>query len=105
LVNELAKIVQQEGETRIEDITSAFEAYQEKRFETVVEGCKGAGKATATATWKNGVFRFVDLHVIGSKWVQKLFMERAAPAIAATPALEFVEESRLPEGKVPWVRA
>ncbi|KAK0611226.1 hypothetical protein B0T14DRAFT_548519 [Immersiella caudata] len=105
LANELARVVKQGGETGMEDITAAFGKYQEKRFETVVEGCKGAGQATAMATWKSGVFKFVDLHVIGSKRVQRFFMERAAPGIAATPALEFVEEAGLPEGRVPWLKS
>jgi 2-polyprenyl-6-methoxyphenol hydroxylase-like FAD-dependent oxidoreductase len=102
LVNELARVASG-GEPGMEEITRAFGAYQEKRFEAVVEGCKGAGQATATATWKSGVYKFMDLHVIGSKTVQRFFMQRAAAGIAATPALEFVEEGGLPEGRVPWV--
>jgi hypothetical protein len=30
-------------------------------------------------------------------------MDKAAPYIARTPALEFVEDAGLPEGRVPWV--
>ncbi|KAK4443300.1 FAD/NAD(P)-binding domain-containing protein [Podospora aff. communis PSN243] len=103
LVNELARVNTSDGEPEMEEIARAFVAYQKKRFGAVVEGCKGAGQATATATWKSGVFKFVDLHVISSKRVQRFFMQRAAAGIAATPALEFVEEVGLPEGRVPWV--
>lgn len=105
LVNELARIVTgDKQEPSVEEITAAFRGYQAKRFDAVVEGCAGAGKATATATWKNRVFKFVDLHVLSSPRVQKFFMEKSAPGIAMTPALEFMDDAGLPDGKVPWVR-
>ncbi|KAK0714549.1 hypothetical protein B0H67DRAFT_512940 [Lasiosphaeris hirsuta] len=105
LVNELSRVVSSQEAPEMDTIAGAFKAYQEKRFAAVVSGCEGASKATATATWKNKVFKFVDLHVISSHRVQKYLMHQAAPKVAATPALEFVEDGQMPEGKVPWVQS
>ena len=107
LVNELSRIASPttQEEPSMEAIAEAFRAYQEKRFEVVVTGCAGATKATASATWKSAVFKFVDVHVMSKQRVVKYFMEKQAPSVAATPELEFVEGGELPEGKVPWVYA
>ncbi|KAK3346925.1 hypothetical protein B0T25DRAFT_290894 [Lasiosphaeria hispida] len=100
LVNEIVRAL--EGG---EDVERAFGEYQRARFQAVVDGCAGAGRATATATWMNGIFKFVDLHVVKRKAVQKMFMDRAAQEIASTPVLEFVEDGEfLAGGKVPWAQ-
>jgi len=72
-------------------IAEAFKAYQEKRFEDVVAGCAGASKATAAATWKSMVFKFVDAHAMNRQRVVKYMMEKQAQSIAATPSFEFVQ--------------
>lgn len=107
LVNELSRIVSAtpQGEPSMGAIEKAFKAYQEKRFAEVVAGCAGASKATATATWKNVLFKFVDVHVMSQQRVVKYMMQKQAPSIAATPALEFLKDEELPDGKVPWVRS
>ncbi|KAK3375779.1 hypothetical protein B0T24DRAFT_664901 [Lasiosphaeria ovina] len=83
-------------------VAEALAAYQDGRYAEVVKGCQGAGQATATATWKNAVFKFVDLHILANHRVQKMFMGRAAPAIARTPVLEFIEGVPMAGGKVAW---
>jgi len=106
LVNELSRVASpttSQGGPSMGAIKEAFKVYQDKRFEEVVAGCAGASRATATATWKNAVFKFVDVHVMSKQRMVKYFMEKQAPSIAATPALEFVKGGELPEGKVPWV--
>ncbi|KAK5658625.1 hypothetical protein OQA88_2018 [Cercophora sp. LCS_1] len=87
-----------------EGMEKAFGEYQRARFDEVVGGWKGAGQATATATWQDGVHRFVDLHVLRRKAVQKVFMDRAADGIARTPVLGFVEDQGLEGGRVAWVK-
>lgn len=103
LVNQLRKMLEAERIPGAEGIRKAFEEYQTKRFTDVIKGCDGAGQATATATWKSGIFKFVDLHIMASQRVQKMFMDRSAPAIARTPVLEFIEGVQMAGGKVPWV--
>ena len=105
LVSELRRVVERNGGApSTEGIASAFEAYQARRYADVIKGCDGAGQATATATWKNGVLKFVDLHVLKSQKVQKMLMNRSAPEVARTPVLEFMEGPQMAGGKVPWVQ-
>jgi 2-polyprenyl-6-methoxyphenol hydroxylase-like FAD-dependent oxidoreductase len=110
LINELHKVVQNARMIRSdlapskEQIASAFREYQNARYETVATGCAGAGRATAAATWRSHIFKFVDLHVLSSHRLQKFFMDRSAPEVARTPVLDFVEGEQQTGGKFPWVQ-
>lgn len=86
-------------------VSEAFRRYQDGRYEAVAAGCAGAGQATAAATWKNAVMKFVDQRVMSSHRVQRFVMERGAPAIARTPVLSFIRNEEMAGGKYPWVRA
>ncbi|KAK1753554.1 hypothetical protein QBC47DRAFT_347547 [Echria macrotheca] len=106
LVSEIKRVLERaEGSPSREAIGAAFERYQDRRFAAVVKGCQGAGQATAAATWKNGVVRFVDLHVMARRAVQNMLMDRAAGDIARTPVLEFIEGVGMKGGRVPWVES
>jgi 2-polyprenyl-6-methoxyphenol hydroxylase-like FAD-dependent oxidoreductase len=107
LVNELSRIASPatQEEPSMDAIAEAFKAYQDKRFGEVVAGCAGASQATAAATWKSMVFKFVDVHVMSRRRLVEYMMEKQALSIAMTPSLEFVQGGELPEGRFPWVHA
>ncbi|KAK0649114.1 hypothetical protein B0T16DRAFT_125877 [Cercophora newfieldiana] len=106
LANELVRILAASPEPRTEDIARAFGSYQEQRFEKTVAGCAQSGGTTAMATWSSWFERLLDLWVAGNPWFLTYRLNRlAAPGIAATPALEFIPDEGLPEGRFPWVRS
>ena len=97
---------EEEKDEREEAIAKAFEAYQTKRHGAVEKFCAESGKATDASTWKNGLVKFLDVHVLPYRRVQRFFLDRVAPEIANTPVLEFVEDGEtLPAGRVPWVES
>lgn len=108
LLNELHKAVEKarargpDAAPSKTELATAFQNYQDARYEPVLDGCQRSGKATATATWENSIFKFVDLHVLSKHILQKFMINQGATAIAQSPILDFVAGEEQLIGKIPW---
>ncbi|KAH7245429.1 hypothetical protein BKA59DRAFT_437590 [Fusarium tricinctum] len=103
LVNHLYSLRQSTPSPTTTQLASAFQSYQASRMATVVEACDGAGRATSSATWQTGVFKFVDKYVIGISAIQNMLIGLGAPKMAKSPRLTFIEGPERFVGTVPWV--
>jgi 2-polyprenyl-6-methoxyphenol hydroxylase-like FAD-dependent oxidoreductase len=103
LVNHLYSIRQSTSSPTATELASAFQSYQASRMATVVEACEGAGRATSSATWQTGVFKFVDKYVIGIAAIQNMLFGLGAPKMAKSPKLTCIKGPERLVGKVPWV--
>ncbi|KAH8660197.1 hypothetical protein BX600DRAFT_415139 [Xylariales sp. PMI_506] len=86
-------------------LAAAFRRYQDQRFAAVTTGCQTSRNATDAATWSTIVHKFVDQNVMSIAWLQRYMMTKAAPQIARTPVLNFVESEEQMVGKVPWAQS
>ena len=85
-----------------EALASAFRAYQALRLPDVEAKWQGSSKATATATWQTGIHRLIDRQILSRRAVQQFLTKQGAPAIARTPAFDFVAAEEQLVGRVPW---
>jgi 2-polyprenyl-6-methoxyphenol hydroxylase-like FAD-dependent oxidoreductase len=92
------------AEPSTDELAAAFAAYQATRHAAVEAGLSNASRVTATATWQNGISKFVDRYILARHIIQKVVIDSAAPGIASTPALTFLEGGELPGGRVAWVK-
>lgn len=104
LINELHKLVcaAPNRSPSKENVASALKAYQEKRHDDVVRGCKSARQATDTSAWQSTVLKYVDRFLIGNHWAQQYFINASAPRTAKTPVFDFVEGGEDLRGIFPW---
>lgn len=84
------------------DLEAAFSEYQRRREGTVTANCSLSGNATAMATWSSFLFKFLDLYVFSSTWVQQFFVNRNADAIARSPVFSYIEGQEELVGRIPW---
>jgi hypothetical protein len=111
LVNELQKVFQDarassaSGDTSPSrfDVKVAMKRYQEARYAAVTTGCKTAGNATALSTWSNGMFKFIDCHLLGER-VQKRLSGSSSSNVARMPVFNFVDAKENIAGKTPWTQ-
>lgn len=105
LVNELHDMmVATEGKTPTkEQISAAFQAYQDVRYAEAVSGCKEAGDATTMSTWSGGVAKLMDKWLFPRYFAQRFFWNLGAKQVAKTPVLRFVQGKEEIVGAVPWV--
>lgn len=90
------------GEPSSGDLDAAFFEYQRRREGTVAANCRLSGNATAMATWSSFLFKFLDLYVFSSTWVQQFFVNRNADAIARSPVFSYIAGQEELQGRVPW---
>jgi 2-polyprenyl-6-methoxyphenol hydroxylase-like FAD-dependent oxidoreductase len=111
LVNELRRVFQDarasfasgDASPSKSDVNVAMKRYQEARHAAVTAGCKAAGNATALSTWSNGMFKFVDCHVLGQR-VQKRLSDSGSSDVAKMPVFTFVNAKEHITGKTPWTQ-
>jgi 2-polyprenyl-6-methoxyphenol hydroxylase-like FAD-dependent oxidoreductase len=94
-----------EASPNMEQVSVAFNDYQQGRFNTVKSGQDGASQATGAATWSDVTHKFVDRHILSKPSLQKFFSNRGAPELARTPVFEFVEGEEHLVGKFPWAHS
>ncbi|KAM0541895.1 hypothetical protein ACHAPJ_013041 [Fusarium lateritium] len=102
LVNQLYGLRQTTPSPTQDELSAAFKAYQASRMAPVVDACHQAGRATTSATWQNGVFKFIDKYVMGIMAVQNTLFGLGAPKMAKSPKLTCIESAERLVGEVPW---
>lgn len=106
LANKLHEVFSEQkggsGEPLSTDLDAAFYEYQRRRERTVAANCSLSGNATAMATWSTFLFKFLDLYVFSSTWVQQYFVNRNADAIARSPVFSYIAGQEELVGRVPW---
>ncbi|KAL6817684.1 hypothetical protein V8C40DRAFT_281876 [Trichoderma camerunense] len=108
LSNELANMFRSIGGVHsiptTAQLSAAFKAYQDTRFDAVIAGCVGSGQVTAMATWQGQLVKFVDRYVISNRTIEKCIYSRAAAGIAKTPVFDYINGEEELNGKVPWTQ-
>jgi 2-polyprenyl-6-methoxyphenol hydroxylase-like FAD-dependent oxidoreductase len=84
------------------EVATAFKAYQDLRYESVVDACAQSGQQTVLATWQTGIHRFLDRQIFSRHVVQRFLINSGAEKLAATPTLDFVTCKLESNGRVPW---
>ncbi|KKP00391.1 hypothetical protein THAR02_07520 [Trichoderma harzianum] len=108
LSNELANMFRSIGGVHsiptTAQLSAAFKAYQDTRFDAVIAGCVGSGQVTAMVTWQGQLVKFVDRYVISNRTIEKCIYSRAAAGIAKTPVSDYINGEEELNGKVPWTQ-
>ena len=106
LVNKLHKIFSKastSADVAEDELATAFREYQDARFDVVTLGCSLSSRATNNASWGTPFAKFMDLYVLSTDFILRLFLSWTARKTALTPVFDFIEGEDKVVGKYPWL--
>ncbi|PVH96204.1 FAD/NAD(P)-binding domain-containing protein [Periconia macrospinosa] len=106
LVNKLHKIFSKASTSANiaeDELAAAFREYQDARFDVVTLECSFSSRATNNASWGTSFAKFMDLYVLSTDFILRLFLSWAARETALTPVFDFIEGEDKIVGKYPWL--